>query len=172
MKDYSEIGLLREANIILSAKSIQPFTSIARTSRSLTKDKSISSHKLVQRTSRKLHLPFGVTIFVDTGSASRLSKKAGGVSPVSCSLTVIPPTWLSSLILRWEFGLRETSGNIPLIGLSLSPINWNTRPELLEAVRTCDAMELRKLFRSGIARPGDHIVLRRKPMLLVEVMLL
>jgi hypothetical protein len=84
-------------------------------------------------------------------------------------LAFIPPPWLSYVVLQWELQMcRTIGGGLPGINLSLTPISYNPNPELKAAITNFDIAALQGLFREGVARPTDYVLLR-KPMSLLEV---
>jgi hypothetical protein len=117
-------------------------------------------------TIRELKLLFGVAFLKTT---SHTLDKSRQYTSSTYHLTFIPPRWFSTLILQWKFRLRYENHGFPAVGISLSPIRYNSHPVLVKAVKSCDVMELQKLFRHGLARPNDYLLLRRRPMLLLEV---
>jgi len=118
-------------------------------------------------TSRELKLLFGVVALLRTTSHTR--DKSTQLTSLNYHLTFVPPRWFSTLILQWELRLHNESHGFPSIGISLSPIRYNSNPLLEEAIKSCDLLELQKLFRCGLARPKDYLLLRRRAVPLLEV---
>ncbi|KAF2465913.1 uncharacterized protein BDR25DRAFT_396019 [Lindgomyces ingoldianus] len=118
----------------------------------------------------KLQLPFGVTASSSTVFYNHEDRKPGLQASLNYRLTFIPPRWLSSLILQWEFRFNDEKSRFPALGVFLTPIRYNSDPRLIKAIKSCDAAQLRELFRSGIARADDYVLMRRRPVLLLEAM--
>ena len=96
-------------------------------------------------------------------------KKSNRPNVYRSSVTFTPPSWLSSVALRWDFEIRKVLGcGLPKLTLSLTPVRYNPDPELKAAIVNFDILQLQRLFREGIARPTDHVVIR-KPVSLLEV---
>jgi hypothetical protein len=117
--------------------------------------------------SRHYALPLG-QIVASHNSVS--GKKSNCPNVYHSTLTFTPPSWLSSVALHWDFDICKVVGGLSRLTLSLTPIRYNPSPELKAAITNFDIPELQRLFREGIARPTDHIVLRR-PVSLLEVRL-
>ncbi|KAF2183907.1 hypothetical protein K469DRAFT_710266, partial [Zopfia rhizophila CBS 207.26] len=117
---------------------------------------------------RGLRLPFGVTASLNTVFHGHGHRKSGQRSSLNYYLTFIPPRWLSSLILQWEFRFHHADHSFPALGVSLSPIRYNSHPRLVKAIKSCNALDLQELFRCGIARADDYLLLRGRPTLLLE----
>jgi hypothetical protein len=118
---------------------------------------------------REFHLPFGVT-----GSLTSIFENGQPQTPESdrdgrYHLTFVPPPWLSSIIFRWEFYLQSGSSTFPTLGISFSPIKYNSSPLLLKAVKSCDAVGLQELFKNGLASSNDYIILNKRPVTLLKV---
>lgn len=126
------------------------------------------SHQVRNSHVRNHRLPFGITAFTNTISLRHGDKKCGRRSSVTHRLTFVPPQWLSKLILQWEVKLDRVNGGFPALGISLNPIRYNSDPRLITAIKSYDAMQLRKLIDGGLARADDYILLRRRPVLLLE----
>jgi hypothetical protein len=115
---------------------------------------------------RHYAFPLG-QIVISQKSISR--KKSNRPNVYRSSLTFTPPSWLSSVTLRWDFETRKVvGGGLPKLTLSLTPVRCNPDPELKAAIVNFDISQLQRLFREGIARPTDHVVIRR-PVSLLEV---
>ena len=117
---------------------------------------------------REFKLLFGVFAFLKTISNDGRGK-SGQRPAFSYCLTFIPPRWFSTLILQWELRFRYANDGFPVFGISLSPIRYNSHPLLVKAIKSCDLVELQKLIRDGSVRANDYLLLRRRPMLLLEV---
>ena len=107
------------------------------------------------------------------GQIAVIQKTVSGRKPDSpkmhhASLTFTPPSWLSSVSIRWDLDVRTVVGGLPRLSLSLSPVHYNPSPELKAATINFDVVELQRLFHEGIARPTDQVMLRR-PVSLLEV---
>lgn len=118
---------------------------------------------------REFKLLFGFIAFLKTISHANCPNRSGQRSAPSYYFTFIPPQWFSTLIVQWEFRLHYANDSLPTLGISLSPIRHNSHPLLVKAIKSCDLVELQKLFRCGLAKANDYLLLRRRPILLLEV---
>ena len=87
-----------------------------------------------------------------------------------CSLIFVPPRWLGSAALGWEFrASHSASCRLPGLGISLSPMVYNRSPELRSAIVKFDVEMVMRLMRSGAARLSDYLP-DKKPVTLLEVL--
>lgn len=73
-------------------------------------------------------------------------------------------------MINWQLRLGNALNGLPSIKLSLHAVRYNPNRDLKEALRTFDLPRLSQLFRDGLARPTDYVILR-KPVSLLEVIL-
>ena len=115
--------------------------------------------------SRHFAFPLGEIV---VNQKSILGKRRDCIKIHQTSLTFTPPSWLSSIALRWDLGISTVISGLPRLTISLSPIRYNPSPELKSATVNFDILGLQRLFHMGIARPTDQVILRR-PVSLLEV---
>lgn len=96
------------------------------------------------------------------------TKGPNGSTVFHWTLTFIPPSWFSHLVLHWDILIQRAVSNYPRITMSLSPIRYNASRELKAAIANLDISGLQRLFREGLARPTDFVLYRR-PITILEV---
>src|SRR5579862_7049125 len=162
-------GRLREMQGRLGLGAVHPGRAPSSKHRGSAGNQAIASHcdaAVVARRAHRFSLPFWKVI---TTYNSTAVEKGSHSHQARHTLAFIPPRWLSYVVLQWELRMcRGIDGGLLGMALSLTPVSYNPNPEFKAAITNFDIAALRGLFRDGIARSTDHVLLR-KPMSLLEV---